>query len=319
VIRILNAEPLNYHNQPRQLLQSIGELDEFDLTRSQLLKCLAEYDVLIVRLRFQIDREVIDTGARLKAIVTATTGLDHVDVAYAEQHNVKVLSLRGETEFLRTIPATAEHTWGLLLALIRHTPWAFQAVLNGQWDRDAFRGQDLCGKRLGIAGLGRIGQKVAGYGLAFGMQVLAYDPYPLVKLPGVSMCATLPDLLRQSDVLSLHVPLNPETKGLIRAQELAMLPSGAVVINTARDAIMDEEALLAALQSGKLAGAALDVIADERLRQSSNREALIAYARTHNNLLITPHIGGATEDSMAATELFMAKKLKCYLDSVAPC
>jgi D-3-phosphoglycerate dehydrogenase len=317
MIQILNAEPLNYHDQPRRVLQSLGHLDELYLNRAELLDCVANYDVLIVRLGFQVDREVIDAAPNLKAIVTATTGLDHIDLVYAEQRGVKVLSLRGETEFLHSIPATAEHTWGLLLALLRHIPWAYQSVLEGEWERDRFRGHDLSGKRLGIVGLGRIGQKVARYGLAFGMDVYAYTMPPVPEISGVKLCNSLPELLRQSDVLSLHVPLNAETAGMIGAKELALLPQGAVVVNTARGAILDGQALLESLQQGKLAGAALDVLVDEREQYSAVREQLLAYAQTCSNLLITPHIGGATEESMCATELFMANKLKHYLASIS--
>jgi D-3-phosphoglycerate dehydrogenase len=317
MIRILNAEPLNYHPQPRRVLQMLGHLDELQLNRTELLARLAGYQVLITRLGFQIDREVLDAAPQLKVIVTATTGLDHIDIAYAEQRGIKVLSLRGEIEFLHTIPATAEHTWGLLLALVRRIPWAYQSVLAGEWERDRFRGHDLSGKRMGIAGLGRIGQKVARYGLAFGMQVSAYTLPPALEIPGVSQCSSLPDLLGQSDVLSLHVPLNAETAGMIGTKELALLPPGAIVVNTARGAVLDEAALLAALQQGHLAGAAIDVLAEERQQNSMSRERLLAYARTHPNLLITPHIGGATEESMCATELFMAHKLKQYLETIS--
>jgi len=254
---------------------------------------------------------VIDACTNLKVIVTTTTGLDHTDVNYAEQRGIKVLSLRGETEFLRTIPATAEHTWALLLALVRHIPQAHASVIAGEWDRNAFRGHDLGGKRLGIVGLGRIGEKVARYGLAFEMRVGAYDPYRSDWVEGVTRCVTLPELLRQSNVLSLHVPLNPETERMIGREELAHLPNGAWLVNTSRGEVLDEVALVEALQDGQLGGAALDVIAAERDQQ--RRGPLLDYARQHNNLLITPHLGGATVESMARTEVFMAHKLQKFL------
>jgi D-3-phosphoglycerate dehydrogenase len=314
VTRILNVEPANYSDSARRILQSLGELDERDLGRAELLDCVSGYDVLLVRLRSQIDREVIDAGTRLRAIVTATTGLDHVDTDYARQRGIAVLSLRGETEFLRTIPATAEHTWGLLLALMRRIPWAFQSVLDGQWDRDAFRGHDLGGKRLGIVGLGRLGRKVARYGAVFGMRVYAYDTSRGEGIENVTQCESLDELLRHSDVLTLHVPLNAETEGLVGFDECRLLPPGAVLINTSRGRIVDESALLHALESGRLAGAALDVIAAEQTPVITRQDELLAYADSHTNLLITPHIGGATEESMAATEVFMANKLGGFLE-----
>ncbi|MBN2470233.1 MAG: hydroxyacid dehydrogenase [Anaerolineae bacterium] len=308
--RILNAEPGDYSPDARAILRSLGALDERDLNRSELLAQIAAYDAVIVRLRFTIDRQVIDAAARLKAIVTATTGLDHIDMAYAERAGIAVLSLRGHEDFLESVVASAEHTWALLLALMRRVPAAHQSVLGGAWDRDAFKGHDLRGKRLGILGLGRLGGKVARYGLAFGMRVAAYDSTPGRMIEGVTMCRTQADLLRQSDVLSIHVPLDETTAGLLGGREIALLPAGAVVINTARGAILDEAALLAGLESGRLSGAALDVLAGERTRQES---VLVAYARTHDNLIITPHIGGATFEAMAATEVFMAEQLRRFL------
>lgn len=313
MIHILNAEPLHYSEDARRVLQSIGRVDERPLDRANLLSCVPDYDVLIVRLGHQVDRAVIDAGRRLRAIVTATTGLDHIDVPYAEARGIAVLSLRGEVEFLRSIPATAEHTWALLLALVRRIPWAFQSVQDGRWERDPFRGQNLSRRRLGLLGLGRIGSMVARYGLAFGMKVAGYDPATAGEPDGITRCASMAELLGQTDVLSIHVPLNDTTQRLIGRAELALLPPGALLINTSRGAVLDEAALLEALERQALSGAALDVVADEGNRLAAGRQALLVYARTHANLLITPHIGGATLEAMRDTEIFMAEKLKRHL------
>ncbi len=308
---ILNVEPKNYSAAARAILEDLGEVREGPLTRAALLDALSDVDVLIVRLAHQIDAEVLDAAPRLRAIVSATTGLDHIDLQAAEARGVAVLSLRGETEFLRSIPATAEHTWALLLALVRHIPQAFASVLAGEWDRDRFKGHDLAGKRLGILGLGRIGEKIARYGRVFGMQVAAYDPYRADWPDGVARRATMADLLADSEVLSVHVPLNASTVRLLGADELRQLPRGALLVNTARGQVLDEAALLDALESGHLGGAALDVLWNER--SGAAESPLAAYARAHDNLLITPHIGGATYESMAATEIFMARKLRRFL------
>lgn len=313
MIRILNAEPLGYDGEARAILARLGELTEAELDRDGLLAALPRYDVLIVRLAHQIDREVIGRGHCLKVIVTATTGLDHIDVDYARSKGVAVLSLGRETQFLRTVNATAEHTWALLLVLLRRIPQAVLAVRDGRWDRDAFRGRELDGKRLGVVGLGRIGRRVAGYGLAFGMRLAAYDPYAVEWLDGVTRLPELGALLRRSDVLSLHVPLDGQTQGMIGANELARMPSGSVLVNTSRGQLLDEGALLEALESDQLAGAALDVIAREREPEKRAESALLAYARTHDHLVITPHLGGATHESMARTELLTACKLAAFL------
>lgn len=315
-IRILNLEPFNYSPEARGLLEELGKLTEKEMSRSALLKELGRYDVLIVRMAHQINREVIDAGRHLKAIVTATTGLDHIDLAYAQTRNIAVLSLQGETDFLRSVSATAEHTWALLLSLLRRVVPASRAACHGEWNRDEFWGQELDGKRFGIVGLGRIGVKVARYGQVFGMEVGAYDPLTTSWLEGIWRAPSLSNLLERSEVLSLHVPLNAETQGMLNADKFARLPVGSLLINTSRGRLIDELALVQALDEGRLAGAALDVLADELDANRRPNSPLISYASQHDNLLITPHIGGATYESMAKTEMFMARKLKKFLHSL---
>jgi D-3-phosphoglycerate dehydrogenase len=248
-------------------------------------------------------------------VVSATTGLDHVDEQAARERGVAVLSLRGEAVFLRGVSATAEHAFALLLALERRIVPASRSVAAGRWERDPFRGRELRGRRLGIVGLGRLGRQVARFGLAFGMRVGATDPYAREWLEGVERHATLDALLPESDVLTLHVPLGDETRGLIGRRELARLPQGAALVNTSRGEVLDEAALVEALESGRLAGAALDVVQHERNDAQRRGSELFAYAAQHDNLLVTPHIGGATHESMARTELFMARKLAAFLRS----
>jgi len=309
-LKILNVEPDQYSDEARSILKQIGQLVEQNMERSELLSSIHEFDVLVVRLKHQVDVELLNAARNLKTIVSATTGLDHIDLEIAAQKNITVLSLRGETEFLRSIPATAELTWGLLLALTRNIPAAHASVLNGEWQRDRFKGHELAGMRLGIVGIGRIGEKIARYALAFGMRVMAYDPYRTDFISGVDKKTTLDELLVEADVLSIHVPLNQETVNLIGARELNLLSPGAWLINTARGAVLNGTALLSNLLSGHLAGAALDVLAGERV---SERSPLLEYANAHTNLLITPHIGGVTYESMRATEIFMAKKLEQHV------
>ena len=312
MLRILNVEPDQYSDDARSILKSIGYLIEQNMERDELLKSLSSFNVLIVRLHHQVDAELMDAAPALKVIVSATTGLDHIDMEHAAQKNIAVLSLRSEVAFLRSIPATAELTWGLLLALTRNIPSAHTSVLKGEWQRDRFKGHELAGKRLGILGLGRIGEKIASYGLVFGMQVSAYDPYPKDVILGVAMKSSMEALIHETDVLSVHVPLNTETQNMLGAREFNFLPKGSYLVNTARGAVLDENALLDSLRSAHLAGAALDVLSGERISENS---PLIEYARTHSNLLITPHIGGATYESMRATEMFMANKLKHHVES----
>ncbi|MDP6524745.1 MAG: NAD(P)-dependent oxidoreductase [Kiritimatiellia bacterium] len=312
-VRILNAEPKGYSPKAREILNTLGEVTEKSLDRAGLLEAVAECEVLITRFGHAMDKELFAAATHLRALVSATTGLDHIDLEAAAARGVTVLSLQGETEFLKDLSATAELAWGLLLAVLRHIPQAADSVKNGMWDRDAFRGNELRGKRLGILGLGRLGHMVAEYGRAFGMPMAAYDPYASDWPMGVEIRSAVEDLMEDAQVLSLHVPLNDETRGLIEGEMLARLPAGAVLINTSRGAVVDEAALLAALESGHLAGAGLDVVADELSGGPS--QALLAYARDHDNLIITPHMGGATVESMEKAEVFMAQKLVRFLES----
>ncbi|MDT7041573.1 NAD(P)-dependent oxidoreductase [Candidatus Nitronereus thalassa] len=311
--RILNIEPEGYAARAQKIIQSEAELELIQLNRSDLLRVLPNFHGLIIRLKHQIDREVINAGKQLQVIVSATTGLDHIDVKYAEEKGITILSLQGEREFLRSVTATAELSWGLLIGLLRNMVPATNSVKSGVWNRDVFKGHDLRDRRIGILGLGRIGSMVASYAQVFGMNVVAYDPHPAEWVEGVRRVHDLNSFLQESDVLMVHVPLNQETCGMIGSQELACMPAGSFIVNTSRGEIIQEDALIEALKSRHLAGAALDVIAEERREQVGRGRPLMAYARNNNNLLITPHIGGATFESMAKTEIFMAKKLTHFI------
>lgn len=307
-LRILNLEPAGYSSEAKGILDYLGDVDDGPFDRSALLDRVGSYDVLIVRLGHQIDAEVLDRADLLSTVVTATTGLNHIDLEEAYRRGISVLSLRGEREFLDGIYATAEHTWALVLSLCRHLPAAHAEVMNNSWERDLFKGTELHGKCIGIVGFGRIGTKVARYGVGFGMRVLVYDP----KFPqGVSEIAEhvcLNRLLSEADIVSLHVNHDESTHELIGEKELRAMKPGAVLVNTARGEIISEDALLSCLSDRQIGGAALDVLTGENDGWTSSKR-LIEYARSHSNVLITPHIGGCTEESMKKTEIFMAKKL----------
>jgi D-3-phosphoglycerate dehydrogenase len=199
----------------------------------------------------------------------------------------------------------------LLLALMRRIPEAAASSRRGQWERDAFRGRELWGRRLGILGCGRIGGQVARYGLAFGMPVAAYDRNTAGPWPdGIERCDSLAALLRRSEVLSVHLPLDASTRGIIGRRELQWLPRGAVVVNTARGGLIDEAALADLLATGHLSGAALDVIEGELDPRARRRSPILVFASQHPEVVVTPHLGGATVESMRRTERFMAEKLR---------
>jgi D-3-phosphoglycerate dehydrogenase len=303
---VLIAESQGFSQAALGVLRGAAEVTLADLDRAGLLREVGEAEALWVRLRHRIDREVLAAGPRLRVVATPATGLNHIDLEEAERRRVRVLSLGGEADFLREVRATAEHTVGLLLALFRHTPAAVEHVRAGGWNRDLFRGREVAGKTAGIVGYGRLGRIVGEYLQAMGARVVWSDPY--VRGEGLP----LGDLLRAADVVSLHASLTEATRGFFGKGEFAALRPGAWFVNTARGELVDEWALLEALESGRLAGAALDVLAGEDAAGMQDHP-LVQYARQHGNLLITPHLGGCTAESMEKTERFLAEKLVALL------
>lgn len=310
MLKIINAEPDGYNPQAMAMLQSMGTVFDGPFTRDALISAIIDADVLVVRLGHSVDAELLARANNLRAVVTATTGLNHIDLDAAKAKGVAVLSLKGETAFLQTVHATAELTLTLILALQRRLIPAVRDVLSGAWDRDRFKGYELAGQTLGIIGYGRLGKKVAGYASALGMKILAYDVRSEVVFAPAQF-VELDDVLRQSDIVSLHVPYGPDTHHLAGAAFFSKMRRGASFINTSRGECVDEAALLAGLKSGQLGGAGLDVLCAENdgTLQDLADNGLIGYANQHPNLIITPHIGGATVQSMYKTELFMAEKL----------
>jgi D-3-phosphoglycerate dehydrogenase / 2-oxoglutarate reductase len=306
--KILVSESSAFSCEAAALLREHGDLVLADLDRAGVLSAVKDTDVLWVRLRHRIDAEVMAAAPGLKIIITPTTGLNHIDLNEAERRDIKVLSLQGETEFLNDVRATAEHTMGLMLCLLRRVPSAVADVQKGDWDRDRFKGRELFGKTIGIVGYGRLGRIVGKYLKAFDVRILVNDPH-IDQQPidsGISIVG-LEDLLQESDIVSLHVNLSDRTRNFFGNQQFSRMKSGAWFVNTARGELIDEMALLDALRSGRLAGAALDVLCGEQQNVMDNHP-LVAYAREHDNLFITPHMGGCTVESMEKTEVFMAKK-----------
>ena len=297
----------NLTAEAKVILESIGPTQCVTCARPELLTLVKDCTVLFIQLETLVDEELLQAAPHLKFVATATTGPDHIDLAVAAARNITVVSLQGEADFLRGITSTAELAFGLILALLRQLPAAWNDVSAGHWRGGNFRGRELSRKTLGIVGVGRLGSMLVPYGQAFGMNVIGHDPRPTKVCPLVS----LPELLERSDVVSLHVPLNEETRHLIDGAALRQMKPGAVLINTARGAAVDEAALLQALAGGQPAGYAADVLAGETAFAGHCADhPLVQYARQHSNVLITPHIGGMTVEARAATDIFIAKKLR---------
>lgn len=319
--KVLYYSVLNFQSENIDLLKNNFHLISIPTPDNDTQEILNEVDVVFAPLGYYWGKEKIDRMPALKIIASNTTGTPHIDTRYAKSRNIEVISLKGETDFLGTITPTAEHTWGLLLSLIRRIPWAFDSVCRGLWNRRLFGGKGmLSNMSLGIVGLGRLGKMVANYGISFGMGVRFFDPYvtetPTSKHTRVR---SLDELVSTSDVITIHVPLEEDTRGLINGKLFSMFKNGSYLVNTSRAEIVDSIELVKNLENGKLAGAAIDVIDGEfekNLHDNVRYQSLVNYALHHDNLLITPHIGGSTLDAWRLTEEYTIKLIVKSLSSI---
>lgn len=300
-MKVLNVEPDRYTEAVRHKLALAGDVDYRSVDgQPGLVAALKgrEYEALFVRLGLSVDAEVLAAAPGLKWVVTPTTGQDHLDVELLRSRGIGLISLKGEAQLLDGITSTAEHTWALLLAALRHVPAAHQDVLEGHWRREPFLGQELAGLTLGVVGYGRLGRMVASYGLAFRMRVLIHDISPAAlarAVPGLE-AVDADAVVRQSDVLSLHLPLEADTRGWLSRERVGQMKTGAVLVNTARGEVIDDAAVLDALEGGKLSRAAVDVLSgDSRWESAVSTDPVTArwlsLARA-GRALVTPHIGG---------------------------
>jgi D-3-phosphoglycerate dehydrogenase / 2-oxoglutarate reductase len=271
--------------------------------RSQLLPALADVDAVIVRSATQIDTEAITAGRRLRVVARAGVGLDNVDVDAATKAGVMVVNAPASN-----IVSAAEHAVALLLSLARNVPQANAALKNGQWKRSAYTGVELQDKVVGILGLGRIGALVAERLAAFDMTVISYDPYapPTTSTQlGVRMVG-MDELLAEADFITVHLPKNAETIGLIGDRELHLVKPDVRIINAARGGIVDEAALADALRDGRVAGAGIDVYAKEPCTDSP----LFGF----ENVVVTPHLGASTNEAQEKAGLQVARSVRLALD-----
>lgn len=242
----------------------------------------------------------LDDFPDLQVIGCNMTGTDHLPIKEMERRGIKLISLKGETEFLKEITSTAEHTIGLIIALLRN----YKTALNGPYeDRGIYKGHTLKGKTLGIAGYGRVGKQIAEIGKVLGMRVVIYEPY-LMDWNTHDWALGPAALCKESNILSLHIPL-PGNEGFFTRAMFQQMKPTAYLINTSRDGVIEKGALKWALENKIIAGAAVDFTDDEEL---------VHYARDHDNLILTPHIGGCTYEDMEKTEEFITNKVEEYIN-----
>ncbi len=274
--------------------------------RPELLGALAGARALIVRNRTQVDDALLAAAPALAVVGRLGVGLDNVDVGACEARGVEVRPALGANA-----TAVAEYVIAALLVLLRGAFRATGRVVAGDWPRTELAGREIAGKQLGLVGFGSTAREVAIRAFALGMTVATHDPYAAPDGPEVEDVRTMPlrDLLRSSEALSIHVPLTDETRYLIDAQALELLPVGAVLVNTARGGVVDEDALIDALRSGRLGGAALDVFESEPVDEVTGAR----FAEVPN-LLLTPHIAGVTAESNARVSAVTAANVREVLE-----
>jgi D-3-phosphoglycerate dehydrogenase / 2-oxoglutarate reductase len=301
--KILIADGLS--NQGQELLRASAFVDDRNgISAQELLECIAEYDALIVRSRTKVNAQLLGKAARLRVIGRAGVGVDNIDLQVAQDRGITVLNTPTSTSI-----AVAEHTLALMLSLSRSIPRADESMKSGEWLKKELIGVELYQKTLGIIGMGHIGGGVARRAAAFEMDVIAYDP--LIHSDEIRQRGAEPtsiaELYARSDFISVHVPLTDETRGMIGAGAIKMMKPGVRLICDARGGVIDEEALLAALQSGQVAGAALDVFS---LEPPGKTELVL-----HPHVIATPHIGAQTTEAQVRAATDIAVEVLAALNS----
>jgi len=275
------------------------------LSEAELLPLVADATALVVRSETKVSKKVIEAAKQLRVVGRAGVGVDNVDIDAGTQHGVVVMNTPGGNTV-----TTAELTFTMLLSLARKVPQAYASMAAGKWDRKQFLGNELYGKTLGVLGLGRIGSEVARRALVFGMRVLGYDPFlteARAKAMGIELVADLDDVYRDSDFITVHMPLTDDTKYLIDEAALAKTKKGIRLFNCARGGIIKESALIAALKSGHVGSAGLDVFEDEPLAEDSELRKL-------PNVVLTPHLGASTAEAQDAVGVEVAEQIADVLN-----
>ena len=299
--RVLVSDPIGPEGV--SLLETGAEVDvKTGMKPDELLETVGSYDALVVRSETKVNREVVEAGKKLQVIARAGIGVDNIDLEAATGAGIAVVNApTGNTV------AAAEHTLALMLALSRNVPGAHHSLKSGEWRRSAFMGVEVRDKTLGICGLGRVGTEVARRAQAFDMRLVGYDPFvapEYARRIGVELLS-LEDLLAESDFVTLHTPLTEGTRGMLGMRQVENIKPGARVINVARGELVDDAALLAGLESGRLSGVALDVFAKEPPDPSPLLE--------HPKVIVTPHLGASTREAQREVAIEAAEQVLAVL------
>lgn len=292
---ILVADPID--KKAQQMLEAAGFSVSApgEPTSEEIMELIPDFEVLVVRSRTKVTKEMIEEGKKLKVIARAGVGVDTIDTAAAEQRGIKVINAPGSNS-----RSVAEHAIGLIFALARMIPQADRSMKSGKWEKKLFKGTELDGKTIGVLGYGNVGKSAAQIALVLGMEVLVWTRTPRTD-PPFQFIAALEEALRRADIITIHLPKSAETAHFITDSEFEKMKQGVLLVNTARGGIVDEEALLRALQSGKVGGAGLDVFENE----PAPNQMLIAHPR----VVATPHIAALTHEAQERAGIMIAEQL----------
>ncbi len=310
--KTLNTLDISNIKNFNNIFKKVSVIKNIKPDREKVLKEIKEADAYLASASIQIDKEFLIKAENLKVIGSPSTGVDHMNINLIKKKKIKCFDISKEFKLINSFTATSELAFGLILALNRKIVSSSMEASTGKWGREHYQGNQLYGKTLGIIGLGRLGKISARIGKGFGMKVIANDikniSFNKIKLVSLKKLAVL------SDIILIHVHLNKETENLIDKNFFNQMKKNAIIINTARGKIINEKDLLNALRRKKIAGAGLDVIDGEWLTDDKRSEHdLIKYTKKNSNLIITPHIGGSTKESIEDSRIFMAKKIVSYL------
>ena len=307
-IRVLETN--DFSNSVKDRLSKLGELTFLDKNKNESLnEIFKKYDIVWFRLGYEISSNTINfSECKVKYIVTPVTGLNHIDIDKCNEYGITIVSLKDEFNFLKDIRATAEHTILLTLSILRKINLASNSVMKGKWDREKFRGNEIYNKTVGIVGFGRLGSIVSDYFNSLGASIIVYDNNLDQKVNHKYKFASLKELLKKSDIISLHINHSKENLDFLNISHFNLMKNTTVLINTSRGDLINARDLIYALKNNIIAGAAIDVISDEF--SYKNTPEINYYLSNPNNLIITPHIGGNTFESFEKTEEFIIDKLE---------
>ena len=301
------VEPQDFSNKAQNYLLSIGIIAMFDETKGSLENFICDKDVLFVRLKYFYNEELLCKAEKLKFICSPTTGLNHIDLMYAKKRSIRVISLKGETDFLNQIKATSEHTFGLVISLLRNYQRSFAQKNLTNTNRDLVKGYEINSSKVGIIGLGRIGSHLVNYFNVFGAEVNYYDIDKKKEHPLAKKSSSIENLIEVSEIIILSASYSSSNKKMIDHSLIDKM-KGKYFINTARGELIDEEYLLNCVGKSFFSGVAIDVFNNEQ-GLSNNAEKIMQLTSLDLNFICTPHMGGATLTSMKKTEDFISEKL----------